>query len=448
VLLTRLELFLRRTNMKPTGVARLAGYSRQHFLRLRLGEGDATRGGILAVTSACRKLSRQRVTPEVLFERAALFLKGPGQRLSHAHSGDRRRLDDILSGSLPSPLSDVIMASGVESETAVRHLLRAAKERLDTAPGRAADIYEAAGRMAAALRRTPQELAASLRAHALKGCSNALRMTGQYDQSLTCLEVAARLFASARYCMDEAGHVEYARAATLFKMELWDDALTATRAARKRFVQSKDSRRVAHAELLEGNILFERGDWDAARNRWMRLRGPLGALKDKDALARVALNLGACEIRRNEPVSARAWLNEASGAFRKLRNTAELARTRWNMATWLATFRNPARAVRALRHAQRTFESLGMWVDAACVGLDMTELMIELGIPDDVLARHAAEVASTFARSGLAVSLAHALEQLRNITHSADRRRIVRMVRAALRDAETSCSEVATETLQ
>ncbi len=151
VLLTRLELFLRRTGLKPTEVARLAGYSRQHFLRLRLGESDATRGGIVATVGACRKLSRGRVTPELLFERAELFLRGAGQRLSHAHAADRRRLDGALAGSPTPDLSDAIMASGIGSETAVRHLLTAAKARLDTQPARAATIYDAAGRLAAAL---------------------------------------------------------------------------------------------------------------------------------------------------------------------------------------------------------------------------------------------------------------------------------------------------------
>jgi tetratricopeptide (TPR) repeat protein len=130
--------------------------------------------------------------------------------------------------------------------------------------------------------------------------------------------MAAKLFVAARYCAEEAGQVEYTRAAVLFKMELWDDALTATRAARKRFVLSKDARRTAHAELLEANILFEHGDWNAARTTWLRLRKPLAALKDKDGLARVWLNLGVCEIRRNQPEEARRWLNEASAAFHAL----------------------------------------------------------------------------------------------------------------------------------
>jgi tetratricopeptide (TPR) repeat protein len=443
VLLTRLELFLRRTKLVLMDVARLAGYSRQHFLRLRIGEGDATRGGILAVTGACRKLSHERVTPSVLFERAEEFLKGPGQRLSRAHLADRRALEALLSAPVTAEFPDEVTATGVASETAVRLLLKAGKKRLDTHPAGAATIYYAAAKMGTILPATVPELAASLQAQALKGRANALRMLGQYDDALASLAMAAKLFVAARYCTAEAGQVEYTRAAVLFKMELWDDALVATRAARKRFLQSKDARRTAHAELLEANILFEQGDWNAARATWLRLRKPLTALKDKDALARVWLNLGVCETRREQPDEARRWLNQASAAFRALENDAELARTRWNMATYLATFKSPTRALRALRHAQRSFLALGMWVDAGCVGLDMTEVMLDLRTPDAVLTAHAREIVSTFIKAGLGVSAAHALDQLRQIARSADRRRVVRTVRTALRDAEANCSEVA-----
>jgi tetratricopeptide (TPR) repeat protein len=443
VVLTRLELFLRRANLVLADVAREAGYSRQHFLRLRTGEAEATRGGILAVTTACRKLSRERVGAGMLFERADELLKGPGQRLSRVHLADRRVLDRLLAGPITPEWSEGVVESGVASETAVRHLLRAAGERIDRDPAATAAIYYAAARMGGALPVTAPELAASLQAHALKGRANALRLLGQFEDALTSLGVAAKLFASARYCADEAGQVEYTRAAVLFKMELWDDALAATRAARKRFVQSGDARRKAHAELLEANILFEQGDWDAARATWLRLRKPLAALRDTDALARVWLNLGVCEIRRGQEPEARRWLNRASAAFRAQENDAELARTRWNMATYLATFKSATRALRAFRHAQRAFLGLGMWVDAGCVGLDMTEVMIKLRLPDAVLSEQGRDVASTFVRAGLGVSAAHALDQLRQIAKAADRRRVVRTVRNALRDAEATCSEVA-----
>jgi tetratricopeptide (TPR) repeat protein len=423
-------------------IAERSEYTRQHFLRLRNG-GDATRGGILAVTAALQDETTRLVTPGMLFERAEVLLQGRGQRLSSVHAADRRALDAILRAPVDDTFSDRVAESGISSETSLRYLLAAARKRLDRVPREAAAIYLAAAQMGTRLQATPAELAASLEAEALKGRANALGMLGRFDDALTCLAMAGRLFAEARYCFEEAGDVEYTRGVMLFKREHWDDALAATRTALRRFRKSHDSRRTARAQLLEANILFEQGSWDAARTIWLHVRKALATLRDKDGLARVAMNLGVCEMRRGKQKEARHWLNRARSGFRALKNDAELARTHWNMATYLATFESPLRAIRALRRAERSFLRLGMWVDAACVGLEITEYMVAIGAADEALAKRAQDVASVFVRAGLEVSLAEALEQLRNIGRSVDRRRVLRGVRRALRDAEASCSEIA-----
>jgi tetratricopeptide (TPR) repeat protein len=451
-LLTRLELCVRKLghDLVVSEFATKSGYTRQHLLRLRLGEAEATRGGILALTSTYKILSgADDIRPEMLFERADTFLKTPGQRLSRAHRDDRRALDKLLGDHIdPESWPFAVASTGVASETAVRYLLKTARARMREEPSVARTIYAAAFTMASGLPATAPELAASLQANASKGQANACRHLGEHGEALQSLASAANLFWTARYCTAEAGQVEYSRAAIFVKMELWEEALIATRAARKRFVQSRDARRIAHAELLEANILFEQGDWDAARDTWLALRSPLKAMGDKETLAMVWLNLGACEIRRNQPGEARHWLNRASGGFRRVGNRVELARTKWNIATYLATFRHKGRALRAFRHARQAFLTLEMWLDAACVGLDMTELMIALNIPKPELTGHACDVASDLVRGGLKVSAAHALDQLRRIATSPDPRRTVRVVRAALRDAEAECHELAVANLQ
>lgn len=442
MLVTRLELVLRKLGLGNADVAARSEYTRQHVLRLRNG-GDATRGGILAITEAVQEATSEPVTPSMLFERAEVLLRGRGQRLSTVHAADRRALDELLRTVVDETFSDRVAATGIASETGVRYLLMEGRKRLDRAPAEAAAIYVAAAQMGTMLRESPPELAAALEAEALRGRANALGMLGQFDDALVCLALAGRLFGEAKHCFDEAGDVEYTRAVMFFKREDWDDALVATRVALRRFRSSADGRRIARGQLLEANILFEQGSWDAARAIWLGVRKSLTALRDKDGLARVALNLGVCEMRRGKHKEARHWLNHARSGFRALRNDAELARTHWNMATYLATFEGPERAIRALRRAERSFLQLGMWIDAACVGLEITEYMIGIGVADEALAARAQEVASAFVRAGLDVSLAEALEQLRNIARTADRRRVLRAVRRALRDAETTCSEIA-----
>lgn len=191
-MLTRLELFIRRNNLGPVKFGRLAGYTRQHFFRIRTGESDATRGGILAVTGAARRVNRhQRVTPGMLFERADAFMKGTGQRLSVMHRADRRALDALLGDHVTAQFPERLRATGIVSETAVLHLLKAACDRIDSAPDETETICRAAAMMGEALPPdTPWELAQSLQGHASKWRANALRVLARFEDALACLTLS------------------------------------------------------------------------------------------------------------------------------------------------------------------------------------------------------------------------------------------------------------------
>jgi hypothetical protein len=215
--------------------------------------------------------------------------------------------------------------------------------------------------------------------------------------------------------------------------------MAAARQARTRFVATGDARRAAHADLLEAGILFEEGDTNAAREMWLRLQSILVDLEDAEALARVWQNLGACEIRRGQAKAARHWLIRAAAAFRALGNRTELARTRWNIATYITTFKDRARGIRALQHAQRTFANLELFADAGCVGLEILEVMIDTVAPDATLTRYAQGIARVLVKAGLDVSGAAALEQLRRLARARNRREVVRDVRAALRELDAAC---------
>lgn len=65
---TKLERFLKSRGIKPVRLARESGYSRQHLLRLRLGRMEPTRRCMVAVTAACRRLSREAVRASELFD--------------------------------------------------------------------------------------------------------------------------------------------------------------------------------------------------------------------------------------------------------------------------------------------------------------------------------------------------------------------------------------------
>ena len=65
---TRLERFLKSRGIKPAHLARESGYSRQHLLRIRLGRMEPTRRCIVAIASACRRLSGESVRATDLFD--------------------------------------------------------------------------------------------------------------------------------------------------------------------------------------------------------------------------------------------------------------------------------------------------------------------------------------------------------------------------------------------
>lgn len=65
---TRLEKFLKSRGIKPAHLARESGYSRQHLLRIRMGRMEPTRRCIVAIASACRRLSGEQVRAHDLFD--------------------------------------------------------------------------------------------------------------------------------------------------------------------------------------------------------------------------------------------------------------------------------------------------------------------------------------------------------------------------------------------
>lgn len=65
---TPLEVFMKTHGIKPAHVAREAGVSRQHLLRLRKARAEPTRAVMVAIADACSRLLRKRVQPGELFD--------------------------------------------------------------------------------------------------------------------------------------------------------------------------------------------------------------------------------------------------------------------------------------------------------------------------------------------------------------------------------------------
>ncbi|MCU1230430.1 MAG: hypothetical protein JWO97_3314 [Acidobacteria bacterium] len=392
-----------------------------------------TRRAIITLTTACRAITGEDVTPETLFERSELLLHSARHRLSEFHARDLAALDTAIKGTNAEALREAIATTNANSETAVLYLLHTARRMIDREPLMAAEIFAAAMLTSTSLRDSSRELVASLAGEALKGRANALRQLGDFSSALTDLHTAARQFAAARFCAREAGGVEYTRAIVYLSMEARDEAAKAARAARKHFLDAHDTRRAAHVGIVEAGIYFERGDTDVARTMFLELRKILGDTRDHDALARVWLNLGACEIRRGDKTAARHWLTRASGGFRRLGNQTELLRTQWNMATFLARFSNRQRGIRLLERVERAFAHLKMHADEACVGVDILELLVEDDAPLGALSERGRRVAAALIRMGMRSSASQALYILQAIHSRGDARAAVNTTREELR---------------
>ncbi len=376
----------------------------------------------------------------MLFERADALMRTSRTRLSDFYQEEVAILNELLS-QVGAGWADRVRLSGVSSEGAVRYLLVEGATSVDIAPVRAHEVLTAAAGMAASLVDTPQELRAAMMASSLTVRANALRHLGRHDAAIADLTSAAEAFDAARYCADEAGKVGYTRATVLFKKEQWQNALVAVREARQRFKTANNPRRRAHADILESCILFEQGNLESARKTLLRVRATLEAIGDHEGLARVWLNRGVCDIRRGDAQTARHWLNRASAAFRARGSVTELARTLWNMATFLATFRNRRYGMCALWRAARKFSGLQMHADSASVQLDILELMIEDDAPSNDLRTVANNIIADFSRAGLDVSTAAALDQLKRAQGAHAGRDAIREVRVWLRQMESySCS--------
>ena len=66
----KLDRFLRSRGIKPMYLARESGYSRHFLFQLRLGRIEARRSCVIHITIAARRITRQDIRPNDLFEGA------------------------------------------------------------------------------------------------------------------------------------------------------------------------------------------------------------------------------------------------------------------------------------------------------------------------------------------------------------------------------------------
>jgi predicted transcriptional regulator len=87
-----LEEFIRSRGIKPAHLARESGYSRQHLLRIRFGRMLPSLTCIASIVVTMRRLTRERVRPEQLFEPHVIRSAWRSTRLNELEDNQRAEL--------------------------------------------------------------------------------------------------------------------------------------------------------------------------------------------------------------------------------------------------------------------------------------------------------------------------------------------------------------------
>lgn len=427
---TRLEYIIRSKHLKPSALARRAGYSRQHLVRMREGLPSSARSESAVVEAVSEQLQAP-IEHSTLFEpRTPTFIP-----LGDVEHLDKRDFDWSIAQA----------RNAFGSERGIRALLDSGEALLDRNPRRAETLYSLASELVAKLPSTPAPLAHSLHGLAQKGRANALRMSGRYEEALDALVGSEHEFEVARYCRRELGYARYCRATVLFKMERWTEADRAVQGARSLLDAEHDRSGVINCDILRACIALERGELDRAREMFVGLRKMVEGRRDYRRLADLWMNLVICDLRRGDTFGAGHWLGRAVRKYRELGLASEIARARWSGATLALVQGQRARALRELRTASEEFEALGMPMDAAFVKLDLLGELVE-----EKKWREAEPIALSladlFLKARVGPSAATALDYLRDTVkqRSADRA-VVSRVERHIRRAEVFPAEVFTK---
>jgi len=280
----------------------------------------------------------------------------------------------------------------------VRACLRRAHELLDQHPLDASRWADAGCAIAFSIPTAnyPPGVVAHARGDAYRESANALRMLGKIPEALERLEVAAQCYGETYTAAYPLAHVAFARALVHYTQSDYARAEREITECSAAFREFGDTASFVKAQLMAAAILFGQGAIDQAARIFASLVQPLEESGDEETLARVYSNLGSCSVALGEATSAEAYFIQAMRLFEERGMNTEKLRVRWNLAR-LTLQRQPEESLRPLQEVRVTFETLGMRMDAALVGLDMVEALLITG--DELRAeRLAVEVLLTLQR--------------------------------------------------
>jgi tetratricopeptide (TPR) repeat protein len=320
----------------------------------------------------------------------------------------------------------------------VRKLNAAAHSICESKPRVALTFADAAISVAEALPDDlyPARAVFRLRGTAWKERANAQMLLGQFPQAHESLDRAERAYGKTPHNGLGLSIVALVRAGVLYAQLRPDEAMVMAERAELGFTHAGDEKRRMDAAYLRASIIFEAGDANRALPIFRRIIEHGENTQSAHWIALGSYAAGNCEVDAGNLGEASLLFHRAIVIFREFGPERERLLTEWGIARVVFHSGNTTEAIRRFRDVAAEFEKRGMVTYAAYVGLDISDGLLALNRPKDIVAL-AQHLFSVFTNAGM---LTGALSAIAYIKEAAAAKRItkqdVEAVRAFLRRAE------------
>ncbi|HYH10221.1 MAG TPA: hypothetical protein VEK11_24445 [Thermoanaerobaculia bacterium] len=282
----------------------------------------------------------------------------------------------------------------------------------------------------------PARAVYQLRGAAWKERAKAQLLLGQFPQAHDSLDHAERAYGKTPHNSLGLSLVALLRAGVFYEQGRLDEAMTMAERAERGFAHAGDEKRRMDAAFLRASITFEAGDPTRALPIFHRIIEHGENTKSADWIALGSYAAANCEVDRGNLGEASVLFHRALRTFRERGPERERLLTEWGIARVVLYGGKLADAIRRLRDVAAEFERCEMVTNAALVGLDISDALLALDRPTEIvdLAQH---LFSVFTNAGM---LTGALSALAYLKEAAAAKRLTKQdvaaIRAFLRRAE------------
>lgn len=224
-----------------------------------------------------------------------------------------------------------------------------------------------------------------LRGMAWKERARAQHLLGRLNEALDSLDRAERAFHRVRSASFGLANVMHVRAVVLYEQQRLDEAAALAERAEQAFAHLGDDDRRVKALYVRACIEYESQHLGRAISLFREVLQHGEAMDSATWIARASYAIGNCEVDRMNLGEASMQFHKALLIFRETGPAVDRLNTEWGVARVLLHAGKHAEAVRRLRDLSAEFDRHGMVTDMALVGLDITDGLLALGQPNEIV---------------------------------------------------------------